>query len=64
MQWESTKDDSLNSRCHGTRGGIHAVSDLSQLESRFFALENMMKGLVSNQSHLPKLLICAPNAIH
>jgi len=45
MQWETTIDDNLNSRHNGTRGGIH-VFDLSQLESRFAALENMMRGLV------------------
>jgi len=50
MQWETTRDDSVNSKYNRTRGGIHAVFDLSHLESRFAALENMMKGLVFNKS--------------
>jgi len=50
MQWETIRDDSLNSRYNGTRGGIHAVFDLSNLESRFAALENMMNGLVLQPS--------------
>ena len=50
MQWETIRDDNLNSRYDRTRGGIHAVPELSHLESRFAALENMMKGLVLPQS--------------
>ena len=34
----------------GPGGGIGAVFDLSHLESRFTGLENMMKGLVLQQS--------------
>jgi len=50
MQWETTRDDSLNSRYNGTKGGIHDVYELSHLESRFSALENMIEGLVPQQS--------------
>jgi len=50
MQWKTTRDDSGNSRYNGTRDDIHAVFELSHLESRFAAFENMMKGLVLQQS--------------
>ena len=46
MQWETIRDDSLNFGYSGAMEGMHAVSDLSHLEFRFAALENMMKGLV------------------
>ena len=46
MQWETIRDDNLNSRYSGASGGVYVVSDLSRLESRFIALENMIKGLV------------------
>ena len=50
MHWETTRDDSLISRHNGTGGHIHTVSNLSHLESRLLALENVMKGLVLHQS--------------
>ena len=43
MQWEIARDDSLSSRF--ARGGLHSVSDVSQLESKIAILENMLKGL-------------------
>jgi len=46
MQWETIVDDSLNSRYSGPRGGMHVVSDLSQLETRFNTFENKIKGLL------------------
>jgi len=33
MQCKTTRDNSLNSRYNGTRGGIYAVSELSHIES-------------------------------
>jgi len=47
MQWETTRDDSLSSRL--ARGGMHAVSDVSHLESKIAVLENMLKGLSFQQ---------------
>ena len=64
MQWKTTRDDSVNFRYNRTRGGIQAVSDSSNLESRFAVLENMMKGQFSNNPHLSKLPRCDPNAMH
>jgi len=47
MQWETAKDDSLSSRL--VRGGMHAVSNVSHLESKNAVLENMLKGLLVQQ---------------
>ena len=33
----------------GAKGGLHAVSDMSHIESRFTALENQLKGLTIQQ---------------
>ena len=41
MQWGTATDDSLGSRL--VRGGMHAVFDVSHLESKLAALENMLK---------------------
>ena len=38
----------VESMCQG--GRIHAMFDLSHLKSKFYALENMIKGLVSHKS--------------
>ena len=43
MQWKTARDDSLGSKI--IRGGLHSVSDMSHLESKVAALENMLKGL-------------------
>jgi len=43
MQWKTARDDSLGSRI--VRGGLHSVYDVSHLESKVAALENMLKGL-------------------
>ena len=50
MQWETTRDNSLSSKIASAKGGLHAVSDLSHIESRFIALENQLKGLTIQQS--------------
>jgi len=50
MQWETTWDDSLSSRI--ARGGLHFVSDVSHLESKVAALENMLKGLTPQMTQL------------
>ena len=47
MQWETAKDDSLSSRL--ARGGIHAVSNVSHLESKIVVLENILKALSVQQ---------------
>ena len=49
MQWETTRDDSLSFRIASGKGGMHAVFDLSHIESRFTALENQLKGLIIQQ---------------
>ena len=38
----NTRDDSLSSRF--TKGELHFVSNVSHLESKIVALENMLKG--------------------
>jgi len=52
MQWETARDDSLSSRI--VRGGLHSVSDVSHLESKVAALENMLKGLTPQMTQLPQ----------
>jgi len=52
MQWETTRDDSLSSRIANVKGGLHAVSDLNHIESRFTALENQLKGLTIQQPQI------------
>jgi len=48
MQWEIARDDSLSSRLVG--GGVHAIFDVTHLESKIAILENMLKGLSVQQS--------------
>ena len=43
MQCKTACDDSLSYRI--ARGGLHSVFDISHLESKIAALENMLKGL-------------------
>ena len=50
MQWKTARDDSLSSRI--VRGGLHLVSDVSHLESKVAALENMLKGLTPQMTQL------------
>ena len=50
MQWETAWDDSLSSRI--ARGGLHSVSNVSRLEYKVATLENMLKGLTSQMTHL------------
>jgi len=56
MQWETTRDDSLSSRIASAKGGLHAVSDWSHIESRFTALEKPVKGV--NYSTISGLSKC------
>jgi len=44
MQWQTTRDDSLSSRIISAKGDMHAVFDLSHIDSRFIGLENQLKG--------------------
>ena len=46
MQWETIRNDSLNSMYSGVKGGMDAVFDLSHLEFKFVAHQNMMNELV------------------
>jgi len=39
MEWKTTRDDNLNSGYNRIRGGIHTVSELSHLQSRFMPLK-------------------------
>ena len=57
MQQETTRDDSLSSTITSSKGDMHAVSDFSQIESRFIALENQLKGLTIQQ---PQVFQSAP----
>ena len=43
MQWKTARDDSLSSRI--IRGGLHSVSDVSQVKFKIAILENMLKEL-------------------
>ena len=48
MQWKTARDDSLS---YGiVRGGLHYVSNVSHLESKVAASENMLKGLTSQMT--------------
>jgi len=49
IQWETTRDDSLSARIASAKGGTHAVSDSSHIESRFTTLENQLEGLTIQQ---------------
>jgi len=46
MRWKIIRDDNLSSRYSRATNTVQVVSNFSHLESRFAALENMMKGLV------------------
>ena len=56
MQWETVSNDSLSSRIANNNGGMHAVSELSHIESTFTTLEitfttleNQLQGLTIQQ---------------
>ena len=63
LQWETTRDESLGSRINHQKGGIHAIADTTYIETRFAALENMLKGLVLSQPPTnyptPQLIACS-----
>jgi len=50
IQWETTRDESLGARINSQRGGCHAVVDTTCTDTRFAALENMLKGLLLSQT--------------
>ena len=50
LQWESTRDESLGARINSQRGGCHVVADTAHIDTRFAALENMLKGLLLSQT--------------
>jgi len=63
FHWETTRDESLGSRINHQKGGIHAVTDTTYIETRFAKLENMLKGLVMSQPPTnyptPQLVACS-----
>ena len=62
LQWETTGDESLGSRINHQKGGIHTVADMTYIDTRIAALENMLKGLVMPQptNHpTPQLVACS-----
>ena len=66
-QWKTARDDNLSSMLD--RGGVHAISNVSHLESKIVVLENTLKRLSVSNPKLPKLfqclvLIIRPQIIH
>jgi len=49
LQWKTTRDESLGSKINNQRGGIYTVADTTYIDTRFAAIENMLKGLVMSQ---------------
>ena len=63
LQWETTRDESLGARINSQNGGVHVVADTAYIDTRFAALENMLKDFVISQAPTnfppPKMVSCS-----
>jgi len=50
LQSETTRYESLGSRINTQKGGCHMVADTIYINTRFAALENMLKGFLLSQN--------------
>ena len=50
LQWKNTRGESFSARINSQNGGIHAVPNTTYVNTRFVALQNMLKGFVLSQS--------------